>query len=1248
MATDAAYSSNQTEASTASQGETARAIQKKLKQTRLRVKLTDLISGLILFATFSLLYLLTLSVIDHWLFGLGFWTRLLSLFVFLGAGSYFVWHQIMPLFMHSINPVYVAKMIEQSQPSLKNSLINFLLLRKENSKVHQAVMSVVEEKAAADLKQIPLDTAVDYSKSIYLGYVLAGVAVLFGLYAILSPKNPLPTIYRVAMPWADIARPSRVEIVDVTPGDSIIYQGETVEVRAKIYDMGDEPVMLYYSTLARQLVDQPIVLTPDAAGTSYRGTISPDDLGIQQELSYRIEAGDAVTREYRIEVREAPAIEIQSIVYKFPLYTGEPTETQEREGAIRAVEGTQVFITAKTNGPINNVYLQFDPDGKRESLLARRLTFKVTEDQPQQAKASFFLKLKEDQKTPKYRSYSLRYENQEGVLNPNPVRYSIDVLPDLSPEIEILSPEPIESEVALDGRLEFELRAIDPDYALSQITIHGVTGETNFIEHDLLKSNQTGQQLHRWNFQPAKHKLKQGQTVHIWAAAEDNKTDSKNFATPNQSRTQRYTVRILPPVNRPENNPENNPDSNPEKDPDKEQQNEPNEGTNDTEQNGNKPDNKRPMPKDNQQDNQENPENKDPNQKQEPGKEEEPGKPNQENQQQPEQGKEEQQGNQDEQQKENSTQGTEPGDNQEQQNNKPEEGDNPENSGSQSEDPGNEPQQGTPQEGGGTGKEKMNESSEKSESGQGDNSDGNSKPSNGSNPGSNSGAGDMNNNQAADPNNTEPPNKNGGDSAENSGEGSRGDPTGEQQFSEEPVSADGSQDGDAFDRIQKYLEEKKKQQQESGSQGKPEEDQLTDSATAKKEHSESTEDNMGETSEENNMGNSTGAKENEGAGGTGEASNNKPNNDEQQGTGQSQDRQAEDEGGDPMKGGRVPDDQDPSQAKEEPKSGDQGTADNTNSGAGKPSAEDSTGSPPSIDDKANRQEKNDTRPDGNEKQEEGDMPKSPSNSEKQSDSEGDQSGDQSGGGGPGGGQSAKQEGNDSAGSTSAADEGKGKAEQTGMGETGKEKGTQDKSDAKTGSSGTEKGNGSSTQSGDSDAGKGSESKDQQPKEPSKEQSDAKGSGTGGMNDDPQGGGEPGTFADGSKPSGPDAVGDKANLEYTRKATDMVLKELKNQKNPDQEMLDDLGWTKEELQQFTNRWNQMKNEAASNQTGDPAKQELDEALRSLGLSGGKDKLRSANNRPATAGGASDTSRSRPPAAFLEQYKAYLKGASQRSR
>ena len=58
-----------------------------------------------------------------------------------------------------------------------------------------------------------------------------------------------------------------------------------------------------------------------------------------------------------------------------------------------------------------------------------------------------------------------------------------------------------------------------------------------------------------------------------------------------------------------------------------------------------------------------------------------------------------------------------------------------------------------------------------------------------------------------------------------------------------------------------------------------------------------------------------------------------------------------------------------------------------------------------------------------------------------------------------------------------------------------------------------------------------------------------------------------------------APADKANLEYARKATDLVLERLKDQQDePDPELLKSLGWTEEELQAFLARWEAMKRNA----------------------------------------------------------------------
>jgi hypothetical protein len=128
-------------------------------------------------------------------------------------------------------------------------------------------------------------------------------------------------------------------------------------------------------------------------------------------------------------------------------------------------------------------------------------------------------------------------------------------------------------------------------------------------------------------------------------------------------------------------------------------------------------------------------------------------------------------------------------------------------------------------------------------------------------------------------------------------------------------------------------------------------------------------------------------------------------------------------------------------------------------------------------------------------------------------------------------------------------------------------------------------------------------------------------------------------------------GDQANLDYARKATDLVLEKLENQLDNnqlDQKALDDLGWTKDDVRRLVERWRQMKQAArAPGPEGEAAREQLNEALRSLGLGrdrvsrqGGQnaDELRNLRAAPRVA----------PPAGYAEQFKAYQKGLSRSSR
>jgi hypothetical protein len=120
-------------------------------------------------------------------------------------------------------------------------------------------------------------------------------------------------------------------------------------------------------------------------------------------------------------------------------------------------------------------------------------------------------------------------------------------------------------------------------------------------------------------------------------------------------------------------------------------------------------------------------------------------------------------------------------------------------------------------------------------------------------------------------------------------------------------------------------------------------------------------------------------------------------------------------------------------------------------------------------------------------------------------------------------------------------------------------------------------------------------------------------------------------------------GEQPNLEYARKAANLVLEHLKDQQqNPDQELLDELGWTDEQMREFIARWESMKRAATEDEVG---KRELDEALRSLGLRPRRGTTRSVDSVDDESRGLRDSGgQSSPPPSIQEQFNAYKKGTA----
>lgn len=177
------------------------------------------------------------------------------------------------------------------------------------------VYRAMEFQAAVDLKSVRIEVAVDRQPILRLSYLLAGVVAVICLYLAVSPKNLLTSAARVVWPWSSISAPTRVTIDNVQPGDAKAFHGDLVAVTAEVRGLKEgEQVLLTYSTADGQLVDQIIPMTAAEDGYRFKCQLPPGDLGLQQDHTYFISAGDCRTPRYKIEVQAAPVITVNKSI----------------------------------------------------------------------------------------------------------------------------------------------------------------------------------------------------------------------------------------------------------------------------------------------------------------------------------------------------------------------------------------------------------------------------------------------------------------------------------------------------------------------------------------------------------------------------------------------------------------------------------------------------------------------------------------------------------------------------------------------------------------------------------------------------------------------------------------------------------------------------------------------------------------------------------------------------------------------
>lgn len=512
-------------------------IEARIRATGRQVKATDLFAAIAVWLCGSILFFGVAAAVDGWVLrgGLPTAARFALAAIYAGGSLYFAWRWFLPLLVRKINPVYAARAIETNASDLKNALVNFLLLRGGDRRPPRAVMEAIEEQAVGRLTQIAPEAAIDRSWLVRSALLLAVLIVSTVLFSVVSPKNPLRTFARILAPWSAVDPPTRVQILDVTPGDGEVFYGERLPITARLEGMRPrDQATLLLSTRDGRLEQAEVTLRAGEDDPElFRGSAPPGQGGMVASGEYRIVAGDAISRPFSITVVQAPQLAVSRIALDFPAYTGLEDRAFNDQGDIKVVEGTRITLFAEANQPIADAKLDFENGGDvrlKPDGLAATASWRAT--LPPETGVRPFIT-----------GYQPRFTNERGLLNPRPVRHAYEVLPDQPPEAEFLEPRVRNVDLPIDESLEIELQARDPDFGLHELRLTVRRGDEELQAEDLLAEPWPGRFTHRTTLSPASLGAKVGDELVVEATAADGREPS-----PNVGATAPLRIRIAEPI----------------------------------------------------------------------------------------------------------------------------------------------------------------------------------------------------------------------------------------------------------------------------------------------------------------------------------------------------------------------------------------------------------------------------------------------------------------------------------------------------------------------------------------------------------------------------------------------------------------------------------------------------------------------------------------------------------------------------
>jgi hypothetical protein len=373
----------------------------------------------------ALLALLAALVVTDYFAHFAVGGRSLSLLaVLLGVAGLVYFELIRPL-KKAWTDHEILSYLDRAMPGSEDSLVSLAELSSQSDAVAEARSEggrKILDAALADLHDFPEKVrlgGVFRMQGLYRWQILAALITL----AFVAGAGARPDLFRIGMarlfmPYnQNIKWPHDTYIELVQPdGDVTIAQNASFTVKANVTGVVPSEVTLVYTSAdtGREVREVMKINSKGECAFTFPEVVEP--------LRFFVEGGDDRTGDIAIKVLPRPSITQITAAYNFPSYSGVPPKRID-SGQISGLEGTQVSVKFSVSKQIEKAAVTFG-DGKTRAL------------DVDASKKSFSMDvvLEHDD------TYSIQFEDADGLGAARAEKYTIRVTPDQPPTVRMMEP----------------------------------------------------------------------------------------------------------------------------------------------------------------------------------------------------------------------------------------------------------------------------------------------------------------------------------------------------------------------------------------------------------------------------------------------------------------------------------------------------------------------------------------------------------------------------------------------------------------------------------------------------------------------------------------------------------------------------------------------------------------------------------------------------------------------------------------